>query len=245
MRIDITADGVEPLVLTATRTGDRGNIWLVQDGLDGWYGTPKPNESATSVPQRDGGYWPSRLTSASRTLTVKGAAAGLSAVETAHLRDRVCALACLPLTVTVHDAAGARSVTGFLADDPEPSMFATEHAFRFTLVISCPDPFKYGRPVVWRQYKAGLIHVANAGNAPSWPLLRSTGATSFDITFQGRRVSWKGAAAPLELDFTDMIPSQGTVSHDDAFQIPPGAWDLTVAQAGSPDISMTVSPAWR
>lgn len=245
MRISITADGIEPLTLVSGHQTDQGVLYLVKDGLDGWYGTPKPNESATSVPQRDGGYWPSRLTSASRTLTIKYAGVARSTVEAAHLRDRVCALACLPLTVTVHDAAGARSVTGFLADDPEPSMFSTELGFQGSLVISCPDPFKYGRPVVWRQYKAGLIHVANAGNAPSWPLLRSTGATSFDITFQGRRVSWKGAAAPLELDFTDMIPSQGTVSHDDAFQIPPGAWDLTVTQAGSPDISMTVSPAWR
>ena len=242
----ITLDsGDDTIPLSAGYDDPDAILAITKDGIDGLFGTPKYKEDFTDIPQRDGVYWPTRLTQGARTITLECAARTASTIAATQLRDRINALWGKPLDIIIEDAAGRRRTAGVLADDPGHAMRWSEQGFEFSLVLYCPDPLLYGEPVIWRQYREGLIHVENAGTAPSYPILRSTAATAFDITMDGHRVSWSGAARPLVLDFTDMIPSQGTVRHDDAFRIPPGAWDLKVTQSGSPDISMEIAPAWR
>lgn len=218
---------------------------IKKDGITGLFGTPAVRETPTDRPQEDGAYWPSRLTQKPRSISLDCVIRGLSSVEAAQARDRINALAGKELTIVEHTAAGRRMLTGFLAADPEPMMRWREQGFEFGLVISCPDPLKYGEPVTFPA-SGGVIRVRNEGNAPTWPSIAVTGhATSLRLTLGDGEVLWRGDADWLTLDFHDMIPSTGTVTKDLAFRIPPGTSAVTVAADAGAQVSMTVRSAWR
>lgn len=244
MRIQLISEN-DAIVLTDNRLDNRANAWITLNGIDGLFGTPKPRETGIPIPQQDGSYWPSRLTGESRTVTIKCAMARFSTVAAAQFRDRICAFAYQPVTLLVEDTLGARTLTGWLADDPAPSMLLSLRAFTFTLIIYCPDPLKYGQPVTYTA-SGGVIRCQNPGTAATWPSVRISGhATSLALSYAGHRVQWRGDTQDLALDFRDMIPSAGTVTYDDAFQIPPGGATVSVAVAGGGAVLMIVRPAWR
>ena len=222
------------------------HIWAIKkNGITGLFGTPAVRETPTDRPQTDGAYWPSRLTQKPRSISLDCVIRGLSGVDAAQARDRINALAGKELTIVEHTASGTRSLKGFLAADPEPMMRWHEQGFEFGLVISCPDPLKYGEPVTFVA-SGGVCRVTNSGTASTWPTVSVSGrVTSLRLTMGDGEVRWEGDAEDLELDFRDMIPSSGTVTKDLAFRIPPGTSTVTVrADAGS-TVSMTVRPAWR
>ena len=107
-------------------------------------------------------------------MTVNAAAVCRSSIQLAVLRDRLNALACTPLTLTVEDAHGVRSADCWLADDTDPTPLPTEQAAVFALVLYCPDPFKYGRPVTFAA-SGSVCRVRNEGNAPTWPSVTVSG----------------------------------------------------------------------
>lgn len=184
-------------------------------------------------------------TAGGRTVTINAAAVCMSGIQLAALRDRLNALACQPLTLTIEDAHGIRSADCWLADDTDPIPLPTEQAAAFTLVLYCPDPLKYGPPITYPA-SGGVIRIRNEGNAPTWPSIAVTGrATSLRLTLGDGEVRWQGDADGLTLDFRDMIPSAGNVTKDLAFRIPPGASTVTAAVDAGATVSMTVRPAWR
>ena len=220
------------------------HVWgIKKNGIQGLLGTPAYKESFETKPQQDGEYWPSRLTQKSRDITIDCIAKWLTSIESANATDRICNLWGQPLTITVHDAHGKRTLTGALADDPEPTMRWTEQGVEFTLIIHCPDPHKYGD---WISFPAsnGLVQVENTGNMESWPIVRTSGVSRLTLSLGGQTVAWSGSAETLTLDFESMQPSQGLVSVDDAFAIPPGRSSIPVSiDAGQ--LSMLVRPCWK
>ncbi|BFK41584.1 hypothetical protein I070019H7_18840 [Bifidobacterium longum] len=218
---------------------------IKKNGITGLFGTPGMKESTTSIPQQDGDYWPSRITQKPRSISLDCVIRGLSSAEAAQERDRINALFGKPLTIIEETAAGTRQLTGMLAADPEPTMRWKEQGFEFGLVITCPDPLKYGQPVTYTT-SGGVIRCQNPGTAATWPSVRISGhVTSLTLAYAGHRVQWQGDAQNLALDFRDMIPSAGIVTYDDAFQIPPGGAVVSAVVVGGGAASMIVRPAWR
>jgi hypothetical protein len=242
MRITIESD-VDTITLSDHWLRPDGILGIRKNGIKGLLGTPGYKESFESKPQQDGEYWPSRLTQKARDITIDITAKRHSSVENATLTDRLCNLLGRPLTLTIHDAHGERTLTGALADDPEPTMRWSEQGFDCSLIIHCPDPHKYGD---WIPYPAsnGLIRVENTGNMDSWPVIRTSGVSRLTCSLGDRAVIWQGSTAPLTLDFADMQPSQGLVTLDDAFAIPPGRSTVAV-NIDRGQMSMLVRSCWK
>lgn len=247
MRFTITADGCEPLVLRSQVPGNQIGWWVIQGGLRGWFGTPDVREDATQRKMSDGDLFPPRITQGARILTIDVAAITESAIAAAKVVDDVNAFIAKKLTIVGEDANGARTVYGFLAEDPAPVYMSDGVTVLFTLIIKCPDPYKYSDWLTFVQY-GGNVKVINGGNAPSYPKIHVEGQSGNNVTYMtlahaGRQVTWTGNAASFDLDFADMVPSSGTVSIDNAFAIEPGEQTVTVTSNGL--VTMYIRSAWR
>lgn len=247
MRFVISADGCSDLVLRSALPGNRLGYWIVKDGISGWFGTPDIREDAVERRMSDGELFPPRITQGARILTLDVACCCESALEAARAVDDVNAFVGRRLTVSCEEANGQRIVQGFLAQDPSPQYMADGKAVLMTLIIKCPDPYKYSN---WMEFpqSGGKINVINGGNAPSYPKVHveksgDSNVTYMTLTYRGRQVSWTGSAASFDLDFADMVPSTGTVSVDNAFAIDPGSQEVTVSCNGI--VTMNLRSAWR
>lgn len=242
MRITVQSD-VDTIPFTSYYTDPRCVWGIRKDGIQGLFGTPGMKESFEPMPQQDGDYWPSRITQKGRTITLDCVARWRSSIENARSRDRICNLFARMLTIIVEDGQGKRYLTGALADDPEPTMRWAQQGLVFSLVLYCPDPHRYGD---WIECPAGngLIRAENTGNIPTWPILTASGAATITLTLNGQKITWSGSTAGLTLDFSGMQPSQGTVTYDDAFPIPPGISNISAAASGG-SCSLLVRPGWR
>lgn len=244
-RITIASD-VDTLVLNGNRTwqaGDRSLI-LKKDGIKGLYGSPDVREKPLDRPQMDGAYWPSRLTQGARTITLDAFAHGLSSVETMRLIDRLNDLMGRELSILVEDSAGQRTLSGWLSADPEPLMLVTQRHFAFALVITCPDPYKYGA-WLWQSTQSGRLLVNNTGTAPTWLRFRAVShITRLHAVWGDAEIEWEGATASLTLDTRDMIPSAGLVTADWAMPVQPGVTQVTV-DTDCTDLRVGFRPAWR
>ncbi|MFT9278666.1 MAG: hypothetical protein ABF532_09670 [Bifidobacterium sp.] len=222
------------------------HAWAIKkDGIKGLLGTPGMKESTTSRPQQDGDYWPSRITQKPRSASLDCIIRGASSVEAAAARDRVNNLFGREITIIEETAAGRRYLTGMLASDPEPLMRWREQGFEFGLVITIPDPLKYGDPIVYTASN-GLIRCENTGTAPTWPTLAVNGrCLALTVSLAWQKVVWQGDATSLAIDFRDVIPSSGKITYDDAFPIPPGTSAVAVQATAGAQVSLSVRPAWR
>lgn len=244
-RITIASD-VDTLVLNGNRTwqaGDRSLI-LKKDGIKGLYGSPDVREKPLDRPQMDGAYWPSRLTQGARTITLDAFAHGLSSVETMRLIDRLNDLMGRELSILVEDSAGQRTMSGWLSADPEPLMLVTQRHFEFALVITCPDPYKYGA-WLWQAPQAGSVRVDNTGTAPTWlQFSASSRITRLHAVWGDAEIEWEGDTGELLLDTRDMIPSAGLVTADWAMPVQPGVTQVTV-DTDCTALRVGFRPAWR
>lgn len=244
-RITIASD-VDTLVLNGNRTwqaGDRSLI-LKKDGIKGLYGSPNVREKPLDRPQMDGAYWPSRLTQGARTITLDAFAHGLSSVETMRLIDRLNDLMGRELTILVEDSAGQRTLSGWLSADPEPLMLTTQRHFEFALVVTCPDPYKYGA-WLWQSPQSGRLQLANTGTAPTWIRFRAAShITTLHAVWGDAEIEWEGDTSSLTLDTRDMIPSAGLVTADWAMPVQPGVTQVTV-DTDCTDLRVGFRPAWR
>ena len=244
-RITIASD-VDTLVLNGNRTwqaGDRSLI-LKKDGIKGLYGSPDVREKPLDRPQMDGAYWPSRLTQGARTITLDAFAHGLSSVETMRLIDRLNDLMGRELSILVEDSAGQRTLSGWLSADPEPLMLTTQRHFAFALVITCPDPYKYGA-WLWQSTQSGRVLVDNTGTAPTWLQFRaSSRITRLYAVWGDAEIEWEGDTNELLLDTRDMIPSAGLVTADWAMPVQPGVTQVTV-DTDCTALRVGFRPAWR
>ena len=84
-------------------------------------------------------------------------------------------------------------------------------------------------------------------NAPTWPKAVVSGhVTTLRLAMgDAGEVRWQGDSDGLELDFRDMIPSDGAIVKDLAFPIPPGSHPVTVSADSGATVTMNLRPAWR
>lgn len=247
MRFVISADGCKSLVLRSSRPDNGIGYWILQDGIKGWFGSPDVREDAVERMMSDGDLFPARITQGARVLTLDVGACCESAIEAAKLLDDVNALIGKRLTVTGHDAHNERTVYGFIAEDIAPEFKSETEIVTFTLIIKCPDPLKYSDWLTFVQ-SGGTVKAINGGNAPSLPKIHVDGVSGNNVTYVtlthgGRTVSWTGNVASFDLDFADMVPSAGTVSIDNAFEIEPGEQSVTVSSNGL--VTLYIRSAWR
>lgn len=215
------------------------------EGIDGWDGTPAVRESPVARPQADGSYMPSRLTTDHRVVTLRCFVKCSSSLETASLKDRVSDLMARSLKVSVEEPTGTREVTGFLSGDPASTMAFWDQALRFSLIITCPDPLKYGPALKYEGDGSGVV-AANPGMLPVWPSVRADGMVKdLSLTYAGHQVVWSGASEGMSLDFADMEPSSGTIIKDDAFRLPRGESIIHYSITAGATLRLMVRPAWR
>ena len=247
MRFVITADNCEALVLRTSRPINKIGYWIAKDGLDGWFGSPDVRESPVTRSMSDGDMFPPRLTQGARIITFEVIACCESAIEAAKAVDNANAFIGKQLTVMGEDASGIRIVQGYLAQDPSPVFMSDGVTVTFTLIVKCPDPYKYSNWVTFTQ-SGGTVKAINGGNADSYPKVHVDGVggnnvTYMTLTHNGKNVTWSGNAASFDLDFADMVPSSGTVSVDNAFAIEPGEQTVTVSSNGL--VTLYIRSAWR
>lgn len=246
MRFTVRSD-TDRIVLRNAQGSQTAGWWLPADGVKGWQGTPAVREGVTDGVGHDGDLWPQSMTQGARVVTISGAVCARSTMELARAVDRIDALVGQRLTVTCEDAHGRRSAEGFLSDDPDPRLYPYKRTATFDLVITCPDPRLYG-PWVPHRTTGGTVRVANHGTAPSFPRVRATGSplTALRLSCGGQAVEWRGSAAALDLDLSDLVPSTGSLSQDNAFAIPPGGAAVSVSATGT-DATVTIlgRDAWR
>lgn len=244
MRFIVTGESGQSVVLRDERNHNSVGVWLLADGVDGWFGTPSPREDAIGRSMSDADYMPGTLTQGSRIVTLHGHGYFGSTVEAAHFTDLLNSLAGEALTVACEDAHGRREATGFLSDDPRPTLDQSEQAVDFTLMVTCPDPRKYGRAIEYMP-SGGWCQVTNEGNVGSYPSIHVDGpVTQLYVALGDRAVNWSGSADELDIDFRDMLPSSGTVTVDNAFEVPPGQSVLAFSCDGSA-ATVTLKSAWR
>lgn len=244
MRITVSSD-VDTIHLEGAPSVP-DHVWgILKEGIDGWFGTPNFRGDLPAIPQQDGCYMPAIMTQGSRVVTIRGFIKGISSVEAAVARDRICDLACRSLVLLVEDASGPKEAKCFMTGDPEPLMSYREKAFSFSLIFTCPDPLKYG-PEACFEGVSGLVVVENSGRVPTWPRIRvSGGVTSLSLVSGMGRVDWVGGADVLDLDFSDMMPSSGRVTVNRPFRVGPGAERLRCSMSGAGRMDLFVRPAWR
>ena len=243
MRFVLTNGAGRSIVLRDSRNENGVGVYLLEDGVDGWFGTPAIREEPITRNQADGDYMPSTMTQGARIVTLRGYGAFDSTVECAAFCDLLNSFICQSLTLSCEDSHGRRSAKCFISDGPEIDLFPDEQSLQFTIIVTCPDSRKYGNPVTFTP-SGGWCMVTNEGNCGSYPIVHVEGhITNMTLKLGNQQVTWTGNAESLDIDFRDMQPSSGAIVMDNAFEIPPGDSALAVTCDGA--LTVTVKPAWR
>lgn len=243
MRFVLTNGAGRSIVLRDSRNENGVGVYLLEDGVDGWFGTPAIREEPITRNQADGDYMPSTMTQGARIVTLRGYGAFDSTVECAAFCDLLNSFICQSLTLSCEDSHGRRSAKCFISDGPEIDLFPDEQSLQFTIIVTCPDSRKYGNPVTFTP-SGGWCMVTNEGNCGSYPIVHVEGhITNMTLKLGDQQVTWTGNAESLDIDFRDMQPSSGAIVMDNAFEIPPGDSALAVTCDGA--LTVTVKPAWR
>lgn len=109
MRFTITSEATgRSIVLRDQRNENEIGVWLLEDGVSGWFGTPAPREDPVSRLMSDGDYLPDALTQGSRIVTLHGYAAFGTTIECAAFVDRINSFMCQRVTVICDDAHRAQ-----------------------------------------------------------------------------------------------------------------------------------------
>lgn len=242
MRITLTGPH-DTIVMDGDGSLDH-DLTILKDGVTGWYSTPAVREAGLDRPQQDGCYWPSRLTQPGRTVSIHVLEHVISSVQAALMSQRLCALMGHALTLTVEDQLGIRTCTCWLADDPAAGMLVTQTAFECTLVLYCPDPYKYGE-WLWQAPQSGRLALVDLGTAPTWIRFRAMSKiTTLYAAWDDAEIEWEGDTGELLLDTRDMIPSAGQITADWALPVQPGKTLLTI-QTDCSTLDVGIRPAWR
>lgn len=243
MRIELTSEDLS-IEAGDPAIGHKGGVVVSLDGLDGWYSAPDPIQEGELLPLSRGSTWPLRLSSGPRVVTVRLVAECSSSIDASRLCDDIGALFGKRLKLTVHDASGPRSAECYMSASPEVSLLSGGRHVEASIILTCPDPMKYGAESSV-PLSGGAFSAVVGGNAPTFPSFRFEGpCTSFELSFDGRTVSWAGEG-PVEIDLRDCAPSTGRVVSDDGFEIGPGRTVVSCSAHGATGATMTFRPAWR
>ena len=246
MRFTIVADDGASVEIHDEEFAQRGDLWIAQDGVDGWDAPALVRETPIERAMSDGDLEPLTLTQGAKVFTIHGWCLPPSAAALAFQKDRLNSLVGKMLTIVGEDEAGARQMRGYLSDGPALQTRHTQQGATFDLTFTCPDPHKYG-PEVAYPVASAYVTVSNAGNCDSWPRVVVTGwVESLSLNLDGRNVRWEGAQEGLEIDFATGEASGGTLSVDNAFPIPPGDHDVGVsALPRGCSVRLVARSCWR
>lgn len=255
MRVTISSQRSGEFTLS---DGTRLNRWSVPgtvlglqpDGLEGWYEPADLRvEDQPDILGVDGSYWPEEVLLTSRILTIRGFMHAIdgraSSVTVALARDRLASLVRQRLRITVEDASGAREVEGYLSSSPIIQQ-RTERGIAFSLIVTCPDPLKYGAEVT--ASATGTTAYYNTGNAPVAPRLEVAGLVRRVTVTQSlpdengryvqRRFEWQGNTRGLTIDLAD-----GTPLDSDGYETGQLVWaDVVRLQPGSGVVNISREP---
>lgn len=226
-------------------------LGLEKQGIDGWYDSLSPRDAdPQAIPQQDGSYWPAMVNVAHRVVTVRGVHRGSSSLHVARFRDILAALVGEALEVRVDDASGARSAQGFVSAQI-PATLTDARTTRFSLIVTCPDPLKYGPEVLFTG-AGGAVTVENTGTGDVFPRFDVAGPVSeFSASLGDSTVQWAGpSGVGLSLDMSDGLPLRGgsvvgTLVQDDLIKIPPGVSTVSVSATAGASVQVAVKPGWK
>lgn len=232
-------------------------LGLASQGLEGWFDSLTPSLTMEGAPGLDGAFGPATTKLESRVLTIRGVhrvIPGLgSAVTVETFRDRLAQLTGEHVKVLVDGNVGERYVTGWVSDQVTVDHTAW-NTTRFSLIVTCPDPFKYGPDVTRARTGAGTVVVSNLGTAPVYPTIEADSVTALTVASGNRTVTWTGTSATnLSIDLRTMIPvnratgkAAGMVSLAPAPVINPGDQTVTLTPTPSTaNVRVTAASAWR
>lgn len=241
MRIEITCGGTT-IAAATKRLGSKAGVYVASEGIDGWYGAPAPQQEGDALPA-GGSAWPASITPSARVVTVHLVADSASSEDAMRTLDIANGMFGKRVTLAVTDASGRRTVEGYLSDGPTATPIAMGRKLLLDLVITCPDPSRYGQWASADVTRGAALIVG--GNAPTYPVLEiGEGVTAVTVDIGGHQVKWSGSG-PAEIDFRDMRPTAGSVSVDDARPLEPGRNDVSVSRTGSGSVRMRWRPGWR
>lgn len=177
---------------------------LDEDGLQGWYGSPKPKTAYTSKPADSGSWWSPLAYDDVRTIVITGE---LVQADSATFLDAQLALAAICpdpsqlYTLQVTDDSGTLTAQVQRSDAVLVKPMSI-NSTAFSLPITAPDPYKYDPvltpvtaslalasggldwstgggmnwPLNWGTSTSdGTCVLTNSGTAPSWPTLTFDG----------------------------------------------------------------------
>lgn len=247
-------DGSRLSNLVSDKRNQASTAVLDLNGLSGWYDSLEPDTTLYKIPGRSGSYMPVALSASSRIVTIRGHhvrdrwSNRSSSVADGTFRDLLNSLALREVELTVYDELGVRRADGYVSSSIETSL---DMAFlTFTIIITCPDPYKYG-DYVYYPVSNGRVEVENNGNVESLPVIQAHndgGVRFVNISdSSGHEVSWEGdgSAPDVTLDFSTLNPTVGLVTEDDAFAIPTGISTIYATATAGSIIDVMVRPAWR
>lgn len=257
MRVNIENMGGVPgrlVLLGGALPGEwpqRFGTWgLERDGLEGWYDSVDSREGdLVAIPDSNGSYWPEALYSESRVITVRGFFSALgsdgSDVTVGTARDLVASFHKAPVRITVSDEIGDRYCIGYVAASIQVTR-VSDVAFKFSMVVSCPDPIKYGPESTVEVSGGGVaLEVDNSGRAAVSPIIRSAGPiTSLRVENATGLFIWSGPASTLSVDLREGVPRDeegqevGTVIFGEAILLPPGKSEVSVVANQATTFSM-------
>lgn len=261
MRISLIPPPASSLDSVSFVDGSDSNLWATKDdpmevvldrnATSGWYESLEIRESTTDRPQDDGSYWPSRLTTKPRVVTIRGHIVQhdqSSSLELALLNDNLNGMIGQQLTLLVEDVEGRRTCDCYLSS--QMSWTTSFGLTNVTLIATCPDPLKYGVEQTF-DVKDGVCTVRNDGNAPTWPIITLSGpcsTLSVEVRADGvqtaGKIVWSGSGPDgMELDLRDMVPTVGRITVDNAVPIMPGRHVLDVTADNT--VMVHLRPAWR
>lgn len=226
---------------------DAGLVWgLQREGLEGWYEPAEPvMEDMPNLPDGDGRFWPEGIHLDSRLLTVRGVVATLrqaGSISIAAALDRLSWMVGRAVEVAVDDAAGRRVALGYVSAAPVLPR-VSETVWTFSLIVTLPDPIKYGREMSVTA-SGGAVALVNEGTADVPFTVVTTGRTrALSVSYGGRIVSWVGdSATGVIIDMADGVPRNpagaevGSLIYADKVRVPPGSHSVQVSSDGSASV---------
>ena len=241
MRVEISGGG-STIAAATKRLGSKAGVYVASDGIEGWYGAPAPQQEGEALPA-GGAAWPVSITPSARVVTVHLAADSASSEDAMRTLDIANGMLGKRVELAVTDASGRRTAEGYISDGPSATPIAMGRKLLLDLVITCPDPSRYGQWASADVTRGAALLVG--GNAPTYPVLEiGEGVTAITVEISGHQVKWSGAG-PATIDFRDMRPSSGSVSVDDARPLEPGRNDVSVSRTGQGSARMRWRSAWR
>lgn len=241
MRVEISGGG-STIAAATKRLGSKAGVYVTSDGVEGWYGAPAPQQEGEALPA-GGAAWPVSITPSARVVTVHLAADSASSEDAMRTLDIANGMLGKRVELAVTDASGRRTAEGYISDGASATPIAMGRKLLLDLVITCPDPSRYGQWASADVTRGAALLVG--GNAPTYPVLEiGEGVTAITVEIGGHQIKWSGAG-PATIDFRDMRPSSGSVSVDDARPLEPGRNDVSVSRTGQGSARMRWRPAWR